>query len=277
MIVYQPQIGRSVFKFATSNLPYGVNYLSLCCKYTKNMPAFVDPGDCPCTWGQQMYDGRFVYDESKVRLLRCDSNKLCTYRVCFHHRYTQYYPKNWWVQDYYYFSGWWIYSSYWYYWYWSTIVTAYESECCWQISIPSTYSSYLTSNSAYNSIVNAYISPYPREWAPRIWANLGSSLFESCDFVCLSVDLIPVQKIIRVFRLVKNPALLTNPGSFPLAGSVSVYYGKAYNAYQTDAKSYCDAAGELGQGMFLSRRPVVSCYNYDGLATGMRLYGVSND
>ena len=138
------------------------------------MEPFIDPGDCPCSWGQQIYDGRFRY--SKVKLLQCDSNNLCTYRVCFQHRYSQYHPKNWWMFfNYYYFYGWW----YWYYWYnsyWS-FVTNYMSECCWTISLQSIISSsYLGYYSGYNYASRNYISPYPYSWNARTWVHYGRLL-----------------------------------------------------------------------------------------------------
>ena len=128
------------------------------------MEPFKDPGDCPCSWGQQIYDGRFRY--SKVKLLQCDSNNLCSYRVCFQHRYSQYSPKFWWnYNNYYYFYGWW-YGYYWYYSYWN-FVTRYSSECCWTITIPQkvTYQNWLGGTYSKNI--------YPYSWNAREWIYLG--------------------------------------------------------------------------------------------------------
>ncbi len=69
-----------------------------------------------------------------------------------------------------------------------------------------------------------------------------------------------------------NPALLSSPGLYPLAGTVKVNWGRGYSSAQWAAQYYCDAAGPLGYGLYLSRRPVVSCNNYDGLTSGIFIY-----
>ena len=179
MFVLIDQIGRQVYRFSSPYIPYGMSYLSLCCKYANYLPEFLDPGDCPCSWGQQIYDGRYIFLDWQTKLLDCDFSNLCTYRVCFQHRYTQYNWKDWWnYYDYYYFYGWWWYWYYWYVWYWS-VVTAYTSECCWIITIPSfvssyPYYSYYTGWPTYVPEIGMYIDPYPYSWQPWNWVFNGT-------------------------------------------------------------------------------------------------------
>ena len=65
-----------------------------------------------------------------------------------------------------------------------------------------------------------------------------------------------------------NPSLLSDPGLYPLCGTVSVESGMASSGFESTAEYYCNSAGEYGYGLFLTRRPVVTCRDYDGLTGG---------
>ena len=66
----------------------------------------------------------------------------------------------------------------------------------------------------------------------------------------------------------KNPALLNSVSLYPLAGTVSVEWGKAYHWAEGNAQHYCDLAGPSGYGSYTAKRPVVTCKYYDQLSSG---------
>lgn len=113
------EIGLFFFSFSNNNLPERVAHLRKCCldSYYMNkvdfMPNF-EPGNCPMTWGNQIYDPRFGFEDSEVKLLRTDGSKRL-FRVCFRHRFSHIHKHNNHPDPYY--------------------SSRYLSRCCWRITL----------------------------------------------------------------------------------------------------------------------------------------------
>lgn len=101
--------GRHTYTFFNPSLGKSEDALIKCCKMAVPLRTMPDPGNCPDTWGKQVNDGRFIYDDSKVQLLAQEIGRRM-YRVCVVNRLELLLtvPKS---------------------------KTLYKSQCCWSITI----------------------------------------------------------------------------------------------------------------------------------------------
>lgn len=108
--------GLHLFEFKNSMIN-NVKDLQTCCKLTEKMVPMEDPGNCPATWGKQVTDNRFFYDDSQIRFIGTGMSQELErnhFRVCLRNRFAQQWPPfhlNWKEK------------------------ASYLSSCCWHIAI----------------------------------------------------------------------------------------------------------------------------------------------
>lgn len=82
-------------------------------------------------------------------------------------------------------------------------------------------------------------------------------------------DEILEKSLIITCLIVLGTAALSLAREYPLAGTVQVYWGRSYSPYELIAEYYCSRTGYFGYGVYVSKRPVVTCINYRPLRVGM--------
>ena len=132
-VCFAGAFGIHIYNF-TNSLGDSATDLKMCCQLTQTMLPMADPGNCPATWGKQIYDRRFIYDDSQVRSLASDGDRRL-FRVCLRSRFVQQ----------------WIWPG-------GLQVTNFVSRCCWLINLRLSY-------------LNQNLVPYSWNW--NQWVNSG--------------------------------------------------------------------------------------------------------